>query len=46
MLNQLNIFSLYIRGEHNMSFTRHVGKHGDRKVAIVFREVPGEAHMC
>jgi hypothetical protein len=29
-----------------MSFTRHVGKHGDRKVAIVFREVPGEAHMC
>jgi hypothetical protein len=29
-----------------MSFTRHVGKHGDRKVAVVFREVPGEAHMC
>ena len=29
-----------------MSFTRHVGKHGDRKVAIVFREVPGEPHMC
>lgn len=27
-------------------FIRHVGKHGDRKVAIVFREVPGEAHMC
>lgn len=25
---------------------RHVGKHGDRKVAVVFREVPGEAHMC
>lgn len=28
------------------SFLRHVGKHGDRKVAIVFREVPGEPHMC
>jgi hypothetical protein len=27
-------------------FTRHVGKQGDRKVAVVFREVPGEAHMC
>ena len=24
---------------------KHVGKHGDRKVAIVFREVPGEEHM-
>lgn len=29
-----------------MSFLRHVGKHGDRKVAVVFREVPGEQHMC
>ena len=29
-----------------MAFTRHVGKHGDRKVAIVFREVPGEPHMA
>jgi len=29
-----------------MSFLKHVGKHGDRKVAIVFREVPGEPHMC
>jgi len=25
---------------------KHVGKHGDRKVAIAFREVPGEEHMC
>lgn len=25
---------------------KHVGKHGDRKVAIVFREIPGEEHMC
>lgn len=25
---------------------KHVGRHGDRKVAIVFREVPGEDHMC
>lgn len=29
-----------------MSFLRHVGKHGDRKVAVIFREVPGEPHMC
>ena len=29
-----------------MAFLRHVGKQGDRKVAIVFREVPGEPHMC
>lgn len=27
-------------------FLRHVGKHGDRKVAIIFREVPGEPHMA
>ena len=25
---------------------KHVGKQGDRRVAIVFREVPGEEHMC
>ena len=25
---------------------KHVGRHGDRKVAIIFREVPGEEHMC
>lgn len=29
-----------------MSFIRHIGKIGDRKVAILFREVPGESHMC
>jgi len=29
-----------------MSFLRHVGKIGDRKVAIVFREVPSEPHMA
>ncbi len=29
-----------------MAFLRHIGKHGDRKVAVVFREVPGEPHMC
>lgn len=34
------------QGERNMSFLRHVGKHGDRKVAVIFREVPGEPHMC
>jgi len=25
---------------------KHIGKHGDRKVAIIFREVPGEEHMA
>ena len=25
---------------------KHIGRHGDRKVAIVFRELPGEEHMC
>jgi len=29
-----------------MPFLRHIGKHGDRKVAVIFREVPGEPHMC
>lgn len=29
-----------------MSFLRHVGRHGERKVAIVFREIPNEPHMC
>lgn len=29
-----------------MSFLRHIGKHNERKVAIIFREVPGEPHMC
>jgi hypothetical protein len=29
-----------------MSFLRHVGKHGDRKIAVIFREVPNEEHMC
>ena len=25
---------------------KHIGRHGDRKVAIVFREIPNEEHMC
>ena len=29
-----------------MNFIRHVGKHGDRKIALIFREIPGEPHMC
>ena len=29
-----------------MKFLRHIGKVGDRKVAVVFREIPGEEHMC
>lgn len=27
-------------------FLRHIGKNNDRKVAVIFREVPGEPHMC
>lgn len=29
-----------------MSFLRHVGKIGDKKVAILFREVPDDPHLC
>ena len=29
-----------------MNFMKHVGKHGDRKIALLFRQVPGEDHMC
>ena len=29
-----------------MAFIKHIGKQGDRKVAIVYRQVPGEDHMC
>ena len=25
---------------------KHVGRHGDRRVAIIFREIPNEDHMC
>jgi hypothetical protein len=25
---------------------KHVGKHNDKKVVILFREVPGDEHMC
>jgi len=27
-------------------FLKHIGRQGDRKVAIVFRQIPGEDHMC
>lgn len=27
-------------------FLKHVGKHGDRKVAVIFRQIPGEEHMA
>lgn len=29
-----------------MSFLKHIGRHGDRKVAVVFKQVPGDEHMC
>lgn len=25
---------------------KHIGRHGDRRVAVVFKSVPGEEHMC
>lgn len=28
------------------NFLKHIGKIGDRKVAVVFRQIPGEEHMC
>ena len=27
-------------------FLKHIGKHGDRKVCVLFRKVPNEDHMC
>ena len=29
-----------------MPFMKHVGKHSDRNIALLFRQVPGEDHMC
>ena len=29
-----------------MNFVKHSGRHGDRKVAVLYRKVPGEDHMC
>jgi hypothetical protein len=29
-----------------MAFLKHIGKHGDRKVVVIFRQVPGDEHMC
>lgn len=29
-----------------MAFLKHIGKQSDRKVAIVFRTIPNEDHMC
>ena len=25
---------------------KHIGRHGDKKVVVLYREVPGESHMC
>jgi hypothetical protein len=29
-----------------MNFIRHIGKQGDRNIAILYRQVPNEEHMC
>ena len=28
------------------NFMKHIGKHGDRRVVILWRQVPREDHMC
>ena len=28
------------------SMLKHIGKHGDKKVVVLYREVPNENHMC
>ena len=25
---------------------KHIGRHGDKKVVVIFRQIPGEEHMC
>jgi len=25
---------------------KHIGKHGDKKIVLVFRQIPGDEHMC
>jgi hypothetical protein len=25
---------------------KHIGKHGDKKIVLVFRQIPGDDHMC
>jgi hypothetical protein len=29
-----------------MAQIKHVGRNGDRKVLVLYREVPGDTHMC
>jgi len=29
-----------------MAFLKHIGKHGDRKVVVIFKQIPGDDHMC
>jgi len=29
-----------------MAFLKHIGKHGERKIAVIFRQIPGDDHMC
>lgn len=29
-----------------MAFLKHIGKHGDRKIVVIFRQLPGDEHMC
>ena len=37
----------WLHNKHKeIKMLKHIGRHGDRKVAILFREVPNEDHMC
>ena len=29
-----------------MAFIKHIGRNGDRKVAVIFKQIPGDDHMC
>lgn len=29
-----------------MQILKHIGKHNDKRIVLVFRQVPGEEHMC
>jgi len=29
-----------------MAFIKHIGRNGDRKIAVIFRQIPGDEHMA
>lgn len=45
-MQHLMMSQLTIQRRRNMHFIKHIGKHSDRRVAIIYRVVPNEEHMC